>query len=563
MRMKTFTAVLRKLARTIARQHGIKVVFKGKTAKTDSKVIILPAIPPGTVLTPLQQEEFFGLLDHEISHVKFTNFAVTSQQMDPLHFHIMNVLEDPRVENCFIKEYPGSKRGLDLVCEKYEREFQEELVKRGGEKVGTLTLEYVFEMIYEQAYVARGRQPLLQGRLTDYPELKEVFLLVNKGTSASNTAAVKDAADKIYEILKKLFPQEMEKRLDNRMHPDLEALLKFLEALFGQGGSKAGKILGQIVAESAEEDAKLMAALQQMRQAGNCSRRVVENGNQVLAPCSTAGDRIFYYGFEDLDQYERYQEDLSESIRMMRKALHVFLKSRGRKNYDRGLETGRLDTNSLWKIRTGETKRLFMEKRVTQMVNTATTMMIDLSGSMDEELVAHTSILMNEALAGVPKLESMIAGFTTNDFTDHSGAPGGRSVGLDIPVFKKFGENGRAVKARIGGIKTSNYTPLGEAMHYGMESLLDRKEARKVLWLVTDGMPTFPKRDNNHNDFLLMKKVKTRCEAAGIKVVILCVKVDVDAMAPFADATVSIPSINKLPESVLELVKDLVSMEAA
>lgn len=551
MKMSTFTSVIRRVAKNIGRQHGIKVIFKGKQASTDKNTIILPAIPAGTVLTQKEEDEFFGLLDHEISHVKYTDFSTLDTVTDSFTFHILNILEDPRVELLFIDEYPGSKYGLDLICEKLEREFAEELTK-DGEDLGNLTLPKVVTMIYEQAYLVRGRTPLRKETLSDFKQLAVIARHVDDGVRSSDTIKVKDHAVAIVELLKNLFPKDFEKKVnDRRPSPDMEEALEFLQWAIG-AGSKGGSWVGQLLEENKVQDAKLLSELT------SAHNKAGKSGSQILPPCGTHGDRVFFYPSENEQEYNSIVSGLSHEIASLKRGLRIFLNSRNKKNYDRGLEVGKLDSDAVWKIRAGEFSKLFKEKRTTTMVDTALELMMDLSGSMNEELAATAGILVSEALLGIPKLKLEIAGFTTND-NSYSGS-GGRSVGLDIPLFKSFNDSGSKVRARLGGLSTSNYTPLGEAMAYAFESLLARKESKRVLWMVTDGQPTFPTRDPDHNDYLLMRKVYENCKKAGITVVIMCVGIAPVSMKPYCDTTVGVSSVSDLPSAVLDLVKELITL---
>lgn len=561
MKMSTFTSVIKKVAKNVGRQHNIRVIFRGKQASTDKHTIILPAIPPGTVLTQREEDEFFGLLDHEIAHVKYSDFDVKYSDFDVVQSvndrfsaHILNVLEDPRVENLFIQEYPGSQYGLDLVCEKVEKEFREDLQKN-GEDLGNLTLEKVVTLIYEEAYASRGRTPIRSETLASFPSLVDVMRHTADGCRSRNTGEVKVHSDKIVEILKKMFPKEFKNPPPNNpqtMTQEMKDALQMLQWLVGLD-SKGASFVGQLLEENKIE---VKAILKELQDSGASLRG--RAGDQILPPCGTDQDRIFTYGREDMDKYTSYVNDIGHEINALKRGLRIFLQSRAKKNYDRGLEAGRLDSDAVWKIRAGEHSKIFKEKRTTEMVDTSLQMMLDLSGSMDEELAATTGILVYEALMGIAKLKLAIAGFTTNDNV-YMG-PGGRVNGLNIPMFKSFSDSGPKVKARLGGLRTSNYTPLGEAMAYGFEALLARKESKRVLWMITDGQPTFPIRDAGHNDYLLMRKVRDNCRRAGITVVIVCVGISTASMDPYCDITVGVKTIADLPSAVLELVKELVTV---
>ena len=205
----------------------------------------------------------------------------------------------------------------------------------------------------------------------------------------------------------------------------------------------------------------------------------------------------------------------------------------------------------MWKIRTGDTERIYKEKRTTVMVDTAVAMMVDLSGSMNQALTQIAAILASEAVLGVNKVKLQIAGFTTGEReVSRSGENRGtgRSIPLLIPLFKGFDERGRKPNGRLGALHTSGYTPLGEAFGYGFESLLDRRESRKVLWIITDGEPSFPTLESGHNDYLLMAAIYRRCKAMGIEVVGMQLGADykADILGPYTDVMCRVKEMSHL-----------------
>ena len=107
-------------------------------------------------------------------------------------------------------------------------------------------------------------------------------------------------------------------------------------------------------------------------------------------------------------------------------------------------------------------------------------------------------------------------------------------------------------------MRTSAYTPLGEAYAYGFESLLARKESKRVLWVVTDGEPSFPTCSAGHNDYLLMARIKEKCRRSGIQVVGMELGYRGDILKDYADVVAKVPSSSELPTAVLEMVKALV-----
>jgi nitric oxide reductase activation protein len=285
----------------------------------------------------------------------------------------------------------------------------------------------------------------------------------------------------------------------------------------------------------------------------------------ILPPLSTDHDKVFVYDKEDQDAYDQCKQDASDEISTLKKGLRIFLRSRKMTATERGLEEGALDELSVWKIRAGETSRLYKRKRSADAINTAACMMVDLSSSMNEGLTRLAAVMAVEALASFPKVQMKIAGFTTgyvDSFTVKTQKGYGRAAPLHIPLFKDFDDSGKKMRARVGGLSTTMYTPLGEAYFFGLESLLERKEPNRILWIITDGSPEFPLADSSHSDYALMRDVYAKCKRFKIKVVCIALGSVRVKMAEFADVVMPAKDASQLPVAVLEMVKNLVEVRS-
>lgn len=98
MRANPFESQLERLARTLTEQFGVKVICQGDQAFTDGKQIMLPSLPEpmGNDL----ERMVVGFLDHEMSHVAFSDFRVVGEfsAKHPGHEGMLNVVEDALIE---------------------------------------------------------------------------------------------------------------------------------------------------------------------------------------------------------------------------------------------------------------------------------------------------------------------------------------------------------------------------------------------------------------------------------------------------------------------------------
>ncbi|MBU1248277.1 MAG: VWA domain-containing protein [Proteobacteria bacterium] len=91
---------------------GVKVNYGPfQTASTDGKVVNIPSLPLDDKKAAILA---YGFGEHEVAHIRFTEVGLFEEaaKISPLAAHILNTLEDPRIEHCMIKRYPGCKSDL-------------------------------------------------------------------------------------------------------------------------------------------------------------------------------------------------------------------------------------------------------------------------------------------------------------------------------------------------------------------------------------------------------------------------------------------------------------------
>ena len=66
-----------------------------------------------------------------------------------------------------------------------------------------------------------------------------------------------------------------------------------------------------------------------------------------------------------------------------------------------------------------------------------------------------------------------------------------RHTSVNYDIFKGFNEKFRAVKWRFANTVAENGTPMADGVQYGLNALSFRKEAHRILFIVTDGCPDY------------------------------------------------------------------------
>jgi len=584
-----------KFAETMGRKSGLKVTVGGKMAYTDGRRINIPALPPGTVMTPWQATVMDGYLYHESGHIRKTDFTVWNTidpEKEPILKKLHNLLEDVWMENSMIEDYPGTKDALDALAEQIDKDYEMEIFKIKEAKVKadpkldikTVQMEKtqgqrIAELLYKEVWEKhRGvKQPSVDGWLADYPELKPVSVLLDKELpKCFSTYDALQLARKVKDLLPPdtdysaqtregigVVMAKLKKEDDQPgSSKKKEAMAALVTALKVRDGHDArskelGKLLegmgilnGQLEAEGTDpSDKKSQSPRQRMKA-----------GTQILPPVSTEHDNIFRDSKPDIAQYDRVRSECAVQITATKKMLNIWLRAHTKKAVSKGLEEGDLDTEQLFQFKTSPRPAMFKLKRDQQMIDTAVVLMIDQSSSMNAELSRQAGILLAEAVNGVRKVKLAVMGFTTNN--RHSRSPNGsaglgRCIGLDITVFKDFQEDYNHARGKLGNIDTHGSTPLGDGYGFAMEALIPRKEVRRILWLISDGDPCVSVADYSHDEYALMTSVKKKCEAFGIETVGMYIGQGGN-LRPYVKKYVQCPNASQLPKAVLEMVKEII-----
>jgi hypothetical protein len=95
------------LASVLGRRYGVNVRFaQVRTACTDGRTITLPILPD---MAPAEHEDLIiGLLDHEICHVRRSDFSLLDSKMSPLVHCLWNTFEDIWIERVHARLFPGA-----------------------------------------------------------------------------------------------------------------------------------------------------------------------------------------------------------------------------------------------------------------------------------------------------------------------------------------------------------------------------------------------------------------------------------------------------------------------
>ena len=167
VKMSTLTNALPIVAAAYGRKFGVQVQVGGSQACTNGKLIQIPALtddPEAKLLA-------YGYLTHEAGHLRHTDFAVWPPT-SPVGVFIEGVIEDVRIENALLQDYPGSRVTMDAVMTALIKRQQLVPVTEADEPAdvlcnGFLALaRYHFRRQKELAVHAQAAESIMRAKFT-------------------------------------------------------------------------------------------------------------------------------------------------------------------------------------------------------------------------------------------------------------------------------------------------------------------------------------------------------------------------------------------------------------
>jgi cobalamin biosynthesis protein CobT len=259
-------------------------------------------------------------------------------------------------------------------------------------------------------------------------------------------------------------------------------------------------------------------------------------------------------------------ETTTSMVGVMAKNLERAIAAMTKVAWNPGLRRGRINPSALAKSGVGD-DRLFRKRYEHRAKDTAATLLIDCSGSMQGPKM-RTAALAGYALSMVLerlRVPHEVVGFTTRISTEMEAAldrerrSHGRSVNysrdesLYMPIFKEFHERVTAVVTRRmaylvpgypEGVMRNNVD--GESVQIAAHRLRQQRASRHVLMVLSDGRPACsPGYGLNEH----LQKVVRNVEASGIDVI--GIGIGTSVVEQFYPRNVVVDDIKELPQVVI------------
>ena len=477
IRTKDVLNCLPLLASILGDRYGVQVRIGGKEACTNGKMIHLPSLPMDCEPELLALAK--GFTDHEAAHIRHTDFSVLkTANLDPVTFNLFNCLEDWRVEKKLSGIFLGCRKNLNWLIRRF---FVEQALPRAGDDSPALAvLDYVLLTVraWDVDEVTPARQHAASIVEQHFPGLREALdaILVKVYIYCPDTAAAVEYARQIAQCIRQWEPPQptaTTKCTDKNGHGDMPQLTKEDTDSASQIDQQSKPVQPPSALSSLPLKALFHAEAQDLPQnigeimaieLTNCSSEstgdaltVAVEGTRQVAPVP-AGQNL---------------QALQASI-ALRTRLQGFLQAHTQRRCSFG-RRGTLHANSLHRLQVGNA-RVFQKESVQLGLNTAVHILLDVSGSMAGapiNLANRACFAVATALSHIRGVNPAVTAFPATTVTN--------SV---FPIMR----HGQAMPEMFD-IRASGGTPLAGALWWGLQTMLPLKEQRKMILVITDGMP--------------------------------------------------------------------------
>ncbi|MFT4064383.1 cobaltochelatase CobT-related protein [Paraburkholderia sp.] len=265
---------------------------------------------------------------------------------------------------------------------------------------------------------------------------------------------------------------------------------------------------------------------------------------------------------------KRLADDVDHMVAPLQKDLERAISARSLAVWENGRRSGRIHAGNLSRLAVGDS-RVFRKKHESTSKDVAVELVIDMSGSMSGEKI-HTAAKAGYALASVLdrlNIKSECICFTTGEVPDWGaiekdakklGREFTRVESLYMPILKSFNERMQSTEVRnrfawLPHCSTLRNNVDGECVEIAARRLLARREAGKIMIVLSDGQPAF--HGGYHEGRKHLKETVQKIEASGVRVV--GIGIQSDATRGYYHRHMQINNVSELPSRVMKELRAL------
>lgn len=242
-----------------------------------------------------------------------------------------------------------------------------------------------------------------------------------------------------------------------------------------------------------------------------------------------------------LDTSARMSGAVSRLVRIFTKELQ----DKRRRTVKLASAGGQVASNRVWRLKAMGDTNVFKVTSSVCGIDAAATILLDRSGSMSRCIVeaAGAALSCSQALERISKVKTSI-----EMFPGYAG-----SVGNTV-TLQAFGQSARQVARKVNYVDAEGGTPLAEALQEVMPTLLAQRVKKRIVFLVTDGIP---------NNLVAALEEIEKAEKMGIEFVGIGIGEYGKAIEGLTPCSVCINDASELPDAFEKLFRGNIALKLA
>lgn len=326
-----------------------------------------------------------------------------------------------------------------------------------------------------------------------------------------------DLGDMLREAYEAQYGKPQDADMDKQLSEADQGLMEVIEQAMEQG--EGGDADLDALVEAA------LAMLVEADQAQQANRHGSLSGAPVLAavPCTTTPLDIRLDGLQ------------SRLVRVLLRELQ----DRRRRPAKYAQAGGQVAVNRFWRLgKLGDTK-VFRVRKSTNGVDAAVKLLLDRSGSMEDQIetAAKVTLAFSLAMQRIGNVTTSVAMFPGTDAVTES--------------LQSFGQPAQQAVRRSAEIEACGSTPTGQAVVAELPSLLAQRKEKHVLVVITDDGPDDPQ---------ILALALAEAEKNGVDVIGVGIGCDIRA---HISNSVTVSSVDQLPDALEALFRSKVALRLA
>jgi hypothetical protein len=242
-----------------------------------------------------------------------------------------------------------------------------------------------------------------------------------------------------------------------------------------------------------------------------------------------------------LDTSARMSGAVSRLVRIFTKELQ----DKRRRTVKLASAGGQVASNRVWRLKAMGDTNVFKVTSSVCGIDAAATILLDRSGSMSRCIVeaAGAALSCSQALERISKVKTSI-----EMFPGYAGSMG------NTVTLQAFGQSARQVARKVNYVDAEGGTPLAEALQEVMPTLLAQRVKKRIVFLVTDGIP---------NNLVAALEEIENAEKMGVEFVGIGIGEYGKAIEGLTPCSVCINDASELPDAFEKLFRGNIALKLA